>query len=187
MSKKLLITGFTPFNGLTINPSYEAVKALPDHINDISIYKRLINTSFETSFEELKDFIDEIHPDYIINVGVACGRKMVCLEKQAFNERTEGPSTIKILEEGPDVLETTLDYQTIIKNVPNLMLSLSAGRFVCNYLMYKTLNATRNTSIKVGFIHVPAMEGMNLSRPDTPKLPLYDIIHVIEDIIITLE
>lgn len=28
---KLLITGFEPFGGESINPAYEAVKALPEH------------------------------------------------------------------------------------------------------------------------------------------------------------
>ncbi len=32
--KKLLITGFEPFGGQDVNPSWEAVKGLPDVIGD---------------------------------------------------------------------------------------------------------------------------------------------------------
>ena len=32
MNNTILITGFAPFGGETINPAYEAVKALPDTI-----------------------------------------------------------------------------------------------------------------------------------------------------------
>ena len=34
MSKKLLITGFDPFGGESINPSWEAVKRLEDTIGN---------------------------------------------------------------------------------------------------------------------------------------------------------
>ena len=36
---KILVTGFDPFGGEKINPSYEAVKRLPDMINDAEIIK----------------------------------------------------------------------------------------------------------------------------------------------------
>ena len=32
--KKLLITGFDPFGGETVNPAWEAVKLLPEQIGD---------------------------------------------------------------------------------------------------------------------------------------------------------
>lgn len=184
--RNLLITGFTPFNGMALNPSYEAVKALPNNINDILLYKKEINTSFETSWEELDSYIQEIKPDIIINVGVAAGRENVNIEKQAFNERFIAGQSIKILLEGPSFLETTLDYNNITNHVKACELSLSAGRYVCNYLMYQTLYHTLNTSIKVGFIHVPAIKEMNMPNSNIPYMSLEDIIRVLEDIIKTL-
>ncbi len=37
---KVLVTGFDPFGGESINPAYEAVKMLPDEIAGAQIIKR---------------------------------------------------------------------------------------------------------------------------------------------------
>ena len=37
--RKLLITGFDPFGGATINPAWEAVKQLPDCIGELALCK----------------------------------------------------------------------------------------------------------------------------------------------------
>ena len=38
--KKVLITGFDPFGGETINPAYEAVKLLPDEISGAKLLRK---------------------------------------------------------------------------------------------------------------------------------------------------
>ena len=43
---KILITGFEPFGGESVNPAYEAVKLLPDMAGDIQIVKMEIPTVF---------------------------------------------------------------------------------------------------------------------------------------------
>ena len=44
--KKLLITGFDPFGGESINPAWEAVRLLPDVIRDFELVKLEIPTVF---------------------------------------------------------------------------------------------------------------------------------------------
>lgn len=44
--RKVLITGFDPFGGETINPAFEAVKLLPDQILDAQIIKLEVPTVF---------------------------------------------------------------------------------------------------------------------------------------------
>ena len=46
MKRKLLITGFDPFGGASINPAWEAVKLLPDTIGDFELTKLEIPTVF---------------------------------------------------------------------------------------------------------------------------------------------
>ena len=52
---KILITGFDPFGGQTINPAYEAVKLLPDMIEGAKIIKIEIPTVFGRD-EEVRMF-----------------------------------------------------------------------------------------------------------------------------------
>ena len=48
---KILVTGFTPFGGETLNPSWEAVRALDDSIAGADIIKCEIPTrEFDSSF-----------------------------------------------------------------------------------------------------------------------------------------
>ena len=48
---KILVTGFDPFGGESINPALEAVKKLPDTISGAQIIKQEIPTVFERSLE----------------------------------------------------------------------------------------------------------------------------------------
>ena len=66
---KILVTGFTPFGGETINPSWEAVRALDDSIAGTDIIKCEIPTEFEASIDALKAAIDAHQPNAILCVG----------------------------------------------------------------------------------------------------------------------
>ena len=43
---KILLTGFDPFGGETVNPAFEAVKLLPDTIAGAEIVKQEVPTEF---------------------------------------------------------------------------------------------------------------------------------------------
>lgn len=54
MKKKLLITGFDPFGGESVNPAFEAVRLLPDEIAGFKLCKLEIPTEFIRSGVILK-------------------------------------------------------------------------------------------------------------------------------------
>ena len=66
---KVLITGFDPFGGESVNPAYEAVKMLPDEISGAEIVKLEIPTEFVRSRDMVCHAIDNFSPDVVINVG----------------------------------------------------------------------------------------------------------------------
>lgn len=164
---KVLVTGFTPFEGEQINPSFEAVKLLPREIKGAKIIKDLLTTAFGQSLREIKVLIKKHNPDIIICVGQAGGRKGISVEKVAVNfAQTRGydkEGVIKndtIVKRGRTAYFSTLPLQEIVtalreKQIP-AELSLSAGSFVCNYIMYHILRiaqrqknkARRNESYK---------------------------------------
>lgn len=72
--KKILITGFDPFGGESMNPAYEAVKLVADSIKGVKIIKLEVPTVFNKSIAVLDEAMNEIQPDVVINVGQAGNR-----------------------------------------------------------------------------------------------------------------
>ena len=84
---KILVTGFTQFGGETINPSWEAVRALDDSIAGADIIKCEIPTEFEASIDALKAAIDAHQPNAILCVGQFGGSPSIQIERVAINLR----------------------------------------------------------------------------------------------------
>ena len=58
---KILVTGFDPFGGESVNPAYEAVKRLDDNIAGAEIVKVEIPTVFGKSINKLDEAIENIN------------------------------------------------------------------------------------------------------------------------------
>ncbi len=52
---KVLITGFDPFGGESINPALEAVKMIPENIEGAQVIKLEIPTVFRKSLEKIEE------------------------------------------------------------------------------------------------------------------------------------
>ena len=83
--KKLLITGFDPFGGESVNPAFEAVRLLPDEIVKFKLCKLEIPTEFIRSGVILKDALRAERPDAVLCVGQAGGRTAITPERVAIN------------------------------------------------------------------------------------------------------
>ena len=77
---KVLLTGFDPFGGESVNPAFEAIKLLPDTIAGAEIVKVEIPTEFTRSISCVEAAIKEHNPDVVIDVGQAGGRACVSVE-----------------------------------------------------------------------------------------------------------
>ena len=82
---KVLITGFDPFGGESVNPAFEAIKLLPSTIAGAEIVYVEIPTEFKKSAPAVEAAIKEHNPDIVINVGQAGGRSCVTVEKVGIN------------------------------------------------------------------------------------------------------
>lgn len=104
--KRLLITGFEPFGGETINPAWESVKALPDALGNYTLYKREIPVLFGGAPGRVLEAAAEISPDGILCIGQAGGREAVTPERIAVNIRDAGiPDNGGMRPEGQRILE----------------------------------------------------------------------------------
>ena len=177
--RKLLITGFDPFGGASINPAWEAVKLLPDQIGDFEIYKLEIPTVFGLAAETVLTKAEELQPDVILCIGQAGGRAAVTPERIAVNIRDakirdnagNQPVGEFVVSDGPAAYFATVPVMEMADAICAAELpgavSNSAGAFVCNDTLYSLLHHYADTHVKVGFIHVPY-----LPEQGTPSLPL---------------
>ena len=178
--KKLLITGFDPFGGESINPAWEAVRLLPDVIRDFKLIKLEIPTVFGAAAQVVIDKAEEIHPDAIISVGQAGGRAAVTPEMVGINLRYASipdnmgalPCDIPIAEGGPAAYFSTLPVRAMAKAICDAGLpgavSYSAGSFVCNDVLYSLLHRFDGTAVRAGFIHVPFLPEQTADKPSLP-------------------
>ena len=167
MGKKLLITGFDPFGGETVNPAWEAVKKLPDRITDYTLYKLEIPTVFGLAAETVLAKAAQTQPDLILCIGQAGGRAAVTPERIAVNIRDaripdnagNQPGGEQIAPDGPAAYFATVPVKKMAAAIENAgiaaTVSNSAGAFVCNDTLYSLLHHYAHTDVKVGFIHVP--------------------------------
>lgn len=73
MMRKLLLTGFDPFAHYNINPSWEAVKALPDVIGNFAVAKLMLPNIYGTAGRLLVEEAERIKPDVILMTGMDSG------------------------------------------------------------------------------------------------------------------
>lgn len=184
--KKLLITGFDPFGGEAINPSWEAVRRLPDRIGDIELTRLQIPTVFEKAFKCVLDAAQGMHPDFIICVGQAGGRKGVTPEVVGINLReaaipdNEGNliQNEPIIKGAPAAYFSTVPVREMVKTMKEAglpaSLSYSAGAFVCNDTLYSLLHHFEGAAVRCGFIHVPFLPEQ--AKENAPCLPLEEIV-----------
>ena len=178
--KKLLITGFDPFGGESVNPAWEAVKLLPDVIGEYELVKLEIPTVFGAAAQAVIDRAEEIHPDVIISVGQAGGRAAVTPEMVGINLRCASipdnmgslPCDIPVVEGAPAAYFSTLPVRAMTKAICDAGLpgavSYSAGSFVCNDVLYSLLHRFAGTTVRAGFIHVPFLPEQAADKPSLP-------------------
>lgn len=161
--KRLLITGFDPFGGESINPAWEAVRALPERIGPYLLTKVQIPTVFGKAAQAVLAAAQEARPDVILCVGQAGKRSAVTPERVAINLRDAGipdnegnqPRDLPCVEGGPDAYFATVPVKAMAQAMEQGQVSLSAGSFVCNDILYCLLHHYRGTRTRVGFLHVP--------------------------------
>lgn len=185
---KLLITGFDPFGGESINPAWEAVKLLPETIEGVQVIKMQIPTVFHRSTEALMAGIDEHNPDAVICVGQAGGRYDVSIERVAINiddariADNEGnqPVDASIYKDGKPAYFSTLPIKAMVEEIKKASVPASvsntAGTFVCNHIMYSLLHNVEERGIKGGFIHVPFIPAQVVEKKNTPSMDLSSIV-----------
>lgn len=180
---KILITGFEPFGGETINPSWEAAAGLPEQIGKALLIKAQLPVSFIGAGEKLAALYAAEKPKIILCIGQAGGRSAISIERTAINlmdsETPDNtgfcPREQRIVEGGPDGLFAQLPVRALKEKLCGAGIpaevSLSAGTYVCNALMYRMLTLLKEGE-QGGFIHLPFLPEQAAAKPRYPSMTL---------------
>lgn len=176
--KVILLTGFEPFGGERINPSWQVAEKL-DGRELVGATVRAIRLPVDCKRAAISivEAIERIKPAAVISLGQAAGRFGLSLERVALNLADYRPvpdvdaslNGVPVVPGGPDAYFTRLPLKPVLdalrdRDVPSAI-SLSAGVYVCNTVMYATLHALRRRrNIPAGFVHLPYEAAQTVRR-----------------------
>ncbi|WP_410637164.1 pyroglutamyl-peptidase I [Amycolatopsis sp. lyj-346] len=164
---RVLMTGFAPFGGELVNPSWQAVSLLAARRDDVAAVE--LPCEFATSLPALRRALEEHRPSLVVCTGQAGGRAEVTPERVAINlvdaripdNAGARPVDTPVVPDGPAAYFTTLPVKACVAairaaGVP-ASVSHTAGTYVCNQVFYGLMHllATEFPGVRGGFVHVP--------------------------------
>lgn len=184
----ILLTGFSPFAGEAINPSWQAVRALGGGtLEGHRVIAVELPTEFKASLHVLRKALRTTRPKIAIAVGLAGGRKGISVERVAINvddaripdNAGAQPIDQPIVRRGPAAYFSGLPIKATLAALQGAGLdahiSQTAGTYVCNHVFYALMHAARRTRMRAGFVHVPYLPEQ-AQRHASPGMPLDQII-----------
>ena len=203
---KILVTGFEPFNGGTINPSEQIVYRLAAP-EGVTLIKEILPVEFKKSTLLLKELFEKHQPDIVLSIGQAGGRAEISVERVAINlNNVKSSNGSKLLpdnagdmpidepieSDGEAAYFATLPIWEMVEvmqqqGIP-AGISNTAGTYVCNHVMYVNLyQAAKNyPGMKAGFIHVPFLPEQIAHREDKDRLaamPLENMVKALQAVV----
>jgi pyroglutamyl-peptidase len=193
--RDVLLTGFAPFAGERVNPSWEAVRRLAGarvHGREIAAVR--LPTSFEGGVGKLRTALRRRRPGLVLCVGQAGGRSAISLERVALNlidaripdNAGAQPIDQPVVAGAPAAYFATLPLKSMWQalqaaGIP-CELSQSAGSYVCNAVFYALMHelAQEQRVVPAGFMHVPYLPAQVSRRPQLPSMTLETIVRALE-------
>jgi pyroglutamyl-peptidase len=195
----VLVTGFTPFGGESINPSWEIAQAIDIPKKIARVERLLVSTEFGHAIKTVTRAIDQLQPDIVLCLGQAGGRSRLSVERVAINIDDANiadnagamPIDQPVVMRAPAAYFSNLPIKAMVAAIEAQHLpatvSNSAGTFVCNHLLYGVLHhlARRKLLTRAGFIHVPFLPSQVLGRANISSMSLADMLKGVEIAIMT--
>ncbi len=188
--KKILLTAFEPFGEIENNSSLEVIKRVKE-VENTKIIKKVLKVDYNLSnFENLLD--EDV--DILLLCGQASRSCKIALEQVAINfmysKQNDNAGNKKLGEkiylDGPDAYFNTIDATNLVLKLEDkypLILSLSAGAYICNLSYYVSLYQCnkQNLKTKIGFIHFPLYT--NQTSKDYQSIDLDIMVNTLNEII----
>ena len=190
---RLLLTGFAPFGGEALNPSWEVARAIRDDpLEDVDATVAELPIRARVAVDVLRPLWRAGGFDVWLGLGQAGGRAHICVERMAlnlFHGREDGepgrtPAADlqpeeRILEGAPEAYLCRVRAQELAAAIRQggaaAAVSYSAGTYLCNQVLYVMEHDLRERGAGASalFLHLPYVPEQVSGKPEaTPSLPL---------------
>ncbi|HWG10589.1 MAG TPA: pyroglutamyl-peptidase I [Rhodanobacteraceae bacterium] len=194
----VLVTGFSPFAGEMVNPSWQVARALDGAIiagHRVSALE--LPTEFAASIAMLRATLRRQQPRVVVAAGLAGGREGISLERVAINvidaripdNAGAQPVDVPVVRRAAPAYFSSLPIKAALaalqrEDIP-AHVSQTAGTYVCNALFYALMHAAkRHRGMRAGFVHVPWLPDQ-ARRHAQPGMPLEQMMRALETVIRT--
>lgn len=186
----ILVTGFEPFGGESINPSAQVALALEGRVIAGHRVKGIVLPCvFGESQRVLAAHLRRVKPVLVVCLGQAGGRATISVERVAINvddariadNAGQQPIDQRIAPRGPAAYWSTLPIKAIVaalstRGIP-ADVSQSAGTFVCNHVFYGLMRRLGKKPVRGGFIHVPfSPDQVKGAYAGAPSMPVEKVV-----------
>ena len=192
----MLVTGFEPFDGATVNPSQRIVEELAAAPPEgVELTTAVLPVAYARSADALRAAVHAAEPDVVICFGQADGRTGISVERFAHNLDSpepvdnDGVSSGAVIDPvGPVAYSSTLPVADIVaalraSGVPASE-SRDAGAFLCNHVFYVLMRVLEQErpGARGGFVHVPLLPEQALDK-QTASMPLDVLVHAAHTVV----
>ena len=174
--RQILLTGFEPFGGDAVNPSWLVAQALHGEvIAGARVQALCLPCVFGQALTELHVALLQHRPQVVLALGLAAVRLELSVERLAVNvddARIADNAGAQPIDEpvsagGPAAYFSTLPIKAIVAALQQAGLpaavSQTAGTFVCNHVFYGLMHQLRrHRTVRAGFMHVPLLSTLEL-------------------------
>lgn len=191
----VLVTGFGRFPGAAFNPSGPLARAVSrlrrPALSDFQIVGHVFPTSYAAVDRDLPPLLKQHQPDIVLMFGVAPKAKVLRIETRAQNALARFPDAdgfspkTRRIDPGPAAARGRAPFLRMLnaarRQQKTATLSRNAGRYLCNYLYWRALEAaSRPVGPRlVAFVHVPPLPRQGPKRPlrrARPRLPAAPVL-----------
>jgi len=192
MTPTILLTGFEPFGGETVNPSWEVARRLDGErvggVGGARIVARALPCVFGRSLGVLDEALADLRPVLVLALGQAGGRCDLSLERVAINVDDARiadnagalPIDEAVVEGGPAAYFSSLPIKAMVAGLRAAgypaSVSQTAGTFVCNHVFYGLQHRLAGSEVRGGFMHIPYLPEQAVRHPGQPSLPLNTLV-----------
>jgi pyroglutamyl-peptidase len=180
--KTILVTGFEPFGGDALNPSWQVAQALDGLVmGPALVCARQLPCVFGRrkggALHALDEALQAVQPHWVLALGLAANRTAFSVERVAINvddaripdNAGAQPVDMPVVARAPAAYFSTLPIKAMVLAAGQAGLpaevSQTAGTFVCNHVFFGLMHRLAGQrKVRGGFAHVPATTALDASR-----------------------